>query len=328
MTSGGNTETRKGPVSAGAALLWRRQEILWWVFAANLVLGGVGTLGVAKSLNSTLGFNLAGDQLVKGFDLGMFYELLRLPDGDVLRSRFTAYACAVLFALFILVIGGGILESFRQDRRLSTGDFFAASGAFFWRLARLTAFSLVPFAVFRFAYDDVRTWSEYLGDKVVADEVEFIILAVGVLILALMGLIVRVWFDLAKVRTVAQDDSGMWQGMWKALDMTFRHLGTLLWLYLRIILAAAIVLLIGFLIWTKLPPTATPATFVLLELMILSQLAARLWQLASTTAWYKGHAELIAADAVTEAEQIIEPAPSSEPESFPDADLEMPLGNA
>ena len=298
MKPGDIAGQHKGLLSGGAGLLWRRQEILWWVFAVNLVLGGLGTLGAARTLNAALGHSLAGNQLVKGFDLGMFYELIRLPEANLLHSRFTAYGYASLFALFMLFVSGGILEVFRQDRRLNTADFIAASGAFFWRLVLLTSFSLVPFAVLRFMFRDVRNWSEYLGDKAVADQVGFLTLAAGIIALGLLAVVVRVWFDIAKVRTVAENESGMWRSMWTAFNMTFRHLGTLLWIYLRISLVAAITLFIGFLIWTKLPPKATPATFILLEFMILSQLAARLWQLASATAWYKRYAEVVPADSV------------------------------
>jgi hypothetical protein len=328
----GDVASQKGVISAGASLLWRRQEILWWVFAVNVVLGGLGTLGAARTLNAALGYSLAGNQLVKGFDLGMFYELLRLPEANFLHSRSTAYGYAILFAVFMLCVSGGILEVFRQDRRLNTADFIAASGAFFWRLVLLTSFSLVPFAVLRFMFRDVRNWSEYLGDKAVADGARVVILAAGIIVLTLVALIVRVWFDIAKVRTVAENESGMWHGMWTALDMTFRHLGTLLWIYFRIILIAAIILLIGFLIWTKLPPKATPATFIVLEFMILSQLAARLWQLASATAWYKRHLEVIADDAVAymapQPEEVIE-APGTpvvpEPDLPPFNEPEAPL---
>ena len=79
MKSGDIAGQRKGLLAAGASLLWRRQEILWWVFAVNVALGALGTLGAARTLNAALGYRLAGDQLLKGFDLGMFYELLRLP---------------------------------------------------------------------------------------------------------------------------------------------------------------------------------------------------------------------------------------------------------
>jgi hypothetical protein len=287
---------REGALSAGARLLWRRQEILWWVFAVNVGLGGLGTLGAARTLNAALGYSLAGNQLVKGFDLGMLYELIRLPEGNFLHSGSAALACAALFAGFVLFVSGGILEAFRQGRRLNTGDFFAASGAFFWRFVRLALFMLVPVAGLRFAYRDVRNWSEYLGDKAAADQVGFLILAMGIIALALVAVIVRVWFDIAKVRTVAQNERGMWRIIATAFDMTFRHLGTLLWIYLRITLVGGLALLIGFVIWSKLPPTAIPATFILLEFLILSQLAARLWQMASVTTWYKQYAEAVPAE--------------------------------
>jgi hypothetical protein len=319
---------RKGLLSIGASMVWRRQEILWWLFTVNLVLGALGTLGAARTLNAALGYSLAGNQLWKGFDLGMLYELLRLPGANFLSSSFTAYACASLFAGFVLFISGGILEAFRQDRRLSTGDFFAASGAFFWRFVRLALLMLVPVVLLRFAFHDLRSWSEYLGDKANADEVGFLILAAGIIAIVLVAVVVRLWFDVAKVRTVAENDSGMWLGMWTAFDITVRHLAKLLWVYLRIILLAAITLLIGFLIWTKLPPTAIPATFILLEFMILSQLAARLWQLASITAWYKQLTETVHADSVDFATPHQYEVLQAEPQLSLYPDTELPPADA
>jgi hypothetical protein len=312
----------KEPLSAGASLLWRRQEILWWVFAVNVVLGGLGTLAAARTLNAALGYSLAGNQLVKGFDLGMFYELLRLPDTNFLHTSITAFACAILFAVFMLFVSGGILEVFGRDRRLSSGEFFAASGAFFWRFVRLMLFSLVPFVFLWSLYPLVDRFAEHVGDRAVADQVGFCILFAGAIILALLALLVRLWFDLAKVRVVAQNERSMWSNMWKCCGMTGRDLGTLFWMYFRISLVAAITLLIGFLIWTKLPPNAMPATFILLEFIILSQLAARLWQLASATVWYKRYAELVPADSVGyTTPQLQEMIEIAETPVVPEADL-------
>ena len=47
----------------------------------------------------------------------------------------------------MLFVSGGILESYREDRRLTAGEFFAASGAFFWRFVRLALLSIVPFVI-------------------------------------------------------------------------------------------------------------------------------------------------------------------------------------
>jgi hypothetical protein len=303
-------DNKKGLVTAGSSLLWRQQAILWWVFAVNFVCGALGTAPAALQLNRALHHTLAGQALTKGFDLGMFFEIVRLPNVSLMRSTTSSYIFAFLFFLFMLFVSGGILETYRQDRRLTTGDFFAASGAFFWRFVRLMLFSLLPFIFLWSMYAQVNRLSDYVGDRAVADQVGFCIQFAGTVLLALLALLVRLWFDLAKVRAVAQNERSMWHNMWRSSGMTWRHLGTLFWMYFRISLAAWIALLIGLLIWTKLPPTAIPATFILLEFIILSQLAARLWQLASATAWHKRYAEVVPADSVAyttpEPEGVIE----------------------
>ena len=291
MNTGDPAGRHKGLVFAGASLLWRHQEILWWMFAVNVVLGGLGTLGAARTLNASLGHCLAGNRLVKGFDLGMLDELLRLPEANFLRSRSTAFGYAILFAVFMLFVSGGIFETFRQDRRLTTGDFFAASGAFFWRFVRLMLFSIVPFALIGSVYQNLDKLSDYLGDKAIADEVGVFLSLASIALFLLLALAVRLWFDVAKVRAVALNERGMWGNLWSAHGIIWKNLGNLYWMYFRISLVAAIALLIGFCIWTKLPPTAIPLTFILLEFIILSQLGARLWQTASATVWYKAYAE-------------------------------------
>jgi hypothetical protein len=322
-------DSQKGLVAAGASLVWRRRGVLWWVFVVNLLLGAMGTLPAAMHLNKALHHTLAGEQLVKGFDLGMFYELQRVPEVNLLRFTTSSYALAALFAGFMLFISGGILEVYRQDRRrVDTGDFFAASGAFFWRFVRLTLFSLVPFAFLASLYKEIEKFSDYAGDKVVAEQVGFFIWLAGVIILVLLALFARLWFDIAKVRAVAQNKRRMWPNMWKACGITLRQLRTLLWMYFRISLIAWITLLVGFLIWTKIPPTAIWATFLLLELVMLVQLGARLWQMASATVWYTRHAEVVPADSV----EFTTPQPQEVPEPEPQLTLypetELPPADA
>ncbi len=216
-------DEHNGLMAAGASLVWRRRNILWWVFSVNIVLGALGTLPALRQLHHALGHNLAGEQLYKGFDVGTFYELLRVPDVSLLRFRVSSYACASLFALFLLFVSGGILETYRQDGSLNIGDFLAASGAYFWRFVQLTLFSLVPFGLAGAAYFDVDKASDYLGDKAVADQVGFVIWLVGVIFLGLIVLFVRLWFDIAKVRTVAQDERRMFRSAWKGLAATRRQ---------------------------------------------------------------------------------------------------------
>ena len=299
-------DNERGLVSAGFSLLWRRQEVLWWVFAVNFICGALGTVPAALTMNRALHHSLAGERLTKGFDLGMSLELverIRLAFGSRTGSylslmRSTTGSYAFLFLLFMLFVSGGILETYRQDSKLTAGDFFAASGAFFWRFVRLMLLSIIPFVVAGAIYQGLDKLSDYLGDKAIAGQVGIFSGWAALVVFLLLALAVRLWFDLAQVRAVAQNERGMWRNLWESYGVTRRNLGTLFWMYFRISLVAVIALLIAFLIWTKLPPTATPATFLLLEFMVLSQLAARLWQLASATAWYKRYAEVVPAEAV------------------------------
>ncbi len=106
----------------------------------------------------------------------MFVELVRLPEANFLRSRTEVVRLRTLFLLFMLFVSGGILEVYRQDRRLNTGDFFAASGAFFWRFVRLMLLSLVPFRLSVVCC--IRWWTSLriiVGDKAVADQVGYCI---------------------------------------------------------------------------------------------------------------------------------------------------------
>jgi hypothetical protein len=316
-------DERKGLVAAGASLVWRRRGILWWVFAVNIALGALGTMPAARQLHQALRHSLAAGPLYKGFDLGMFYELARVPEVSLLRFTSAAFVFAGLFAVFMLFVSGGILEVYRRDRRLDTGDFFAASGAFFWRFLRLALISLVVFALLGNAYLAVEKASDYLGDKAAADQVGFVIWLVGVIILILLTMFVRLWFDIAKVRALAKNERGMLRNTLKSFDITQRQVGSMLWMYLHISLVAWITLLIAFLIWTKLPPTAILATFILLELAMLVQLGARLWQMASATIWYQRHSEVVSASGVgftvPRSEEVAEPEPQLTP--YPETEL-------
>jgi hypothetical protein len=125
----------------------------------------------------------------------------------------------------------------------------------------------------------------------------FYILLASFIVITLLVLFVRLWFDIAQVRAAVQDERSMWRNLWKALGISWRNVATLFRVYLCISGVAWVTLAAGLYLWTKLPPTATPVTFLLLELIILMQLLTRLWQRASSVTWYKRHAAIVPADA-------------------------------
>jgi hypothetical protein len=309
-------DKENGVVTAGFSLLLRRQGILWWVFAVNFICAALGIIPAVMTLNRALHHNLAGQPMTNGFDLGMYIELLRLPNVRLMNSATGSYLFGFIFFVFMLFVSGGILQTYHQDRKLTAGDFFAASGAFFWRFVRLVLLSLIPFIVVGMIYQGLDKLSDYVGDRAIADQVGIYLSWFAIAVFLLLALVVRLWFDIAQVRAVAQDERGMWRNTWKAFRITFRKLPSLFWIYFRISLFAWITLFVGILIWTKLPPTATPLTFLLLELVLLAQLATRFWQLASAMTWYQRHAETVPADSVDyttpQPQEIIEASATAE----------------
>ncbi len=298
----------KGGFSAGFGLLWRRQGVLWWIFAVNLVCGALGTVPGLLRLHHALGHSLAGQPLTNRFDIAMFVELIRLPDVELMRFTTASYLFAFVFFVFMLFVTGGVLETFRDDRRLTTGEFFAASGAYFWPFVRLLLLSIIPFVIVEMVYGALRKAADAIGDRSIADQVGIFLGLAAFIVFLLLALFVRLWFDIARVRAVALNERRMWRNTWRAWRITWQGFGRLYWMYLAIALFAWITFAIGLVIWAKLPATATGVMFILFELMMLAQVAARLWQLAGATMWYQQHPELVPAPAVVE---FASPAPES-----------------
>ena len=140
--------------------------------------------------------------------------------------------------------------------------------------------------------------ADHIGDRAIADQVGIFLGWGAMLIFLLLALWVRLWFDIAQVRAVARNGRGMWHNLWKAWRITWHDSRHLFRIYFCISLVAWVTLALGLAIWTQLPPTATPMTFVLLQLIVFAQLMTRLWQLASATTWYQRHAEMLPAEPV------------------------------
>ena len=292
------SEQNRGLVAGGASLVWRHQRILWWVFAVNLVLGLVATHTAAHTLHEKLSGTLAGEPLVNRFDLGMLLELVDRPEVNLLSSHGESLLSALLFFVFMLFVTGGILEVYREDRKLTTGEFLGASGGFFWRFVRLMLLSLIPLAAIGILYSLWHRFSGFVDDRVVAAQAGFYVLLLGIVALTLLALWVRLWFDIAQVRAVVQGEHGMWRNTWKAYGITWRNLGSLFSVYFCISFFAWLALAVGLWIWTLLPARTIALTFLVLELIVLTQIAARLWQRASAITWYQRHAIEVPSDVV------------------------------
>jgi hypothetical protein len=290
----------------------------------NLVCGALGTLPAAMQISRSLGNSLAGQKLTNGFDLGMLIELMRLPNVRLMHYSTSSYVLAFLFFLFMLFVAGGILESYREDRSLDAGEFFAASGAFFWRCVRLLLLSIVPFIIVSMVYQALSKAADHIGDRAIADQVGIFLGVAAFIIFMLLALWVRLWFDIAQVRAIVLNERGMWRNTWRAWRLTWHALRHLYRVSFCISLVAWVTLAIGLVIWAHLPPTTTGLTFLLLELIMFAQLMTRLWQLSSAMTWYQRHPEPVPVVEIVEAPPLEGPEtiiPEPLPPGTPDPEL-------
>jgi uncharacterized membrane protein len=196
----------------------------------------------------------------------------------------------MLFVVFMLFTTGGILAAYVLDEKPTTTAFFEAAGHHFWRFFRLLIYLtivLLPIAGLAAGTGAIRTHVEeqsispYTGDH---------FLEAAAVVIVLLLLIVRLWFDMAQVIAVAEDEKKMHRALRRAFGLLRHNFLSLFWLYLRVSIIAWALFAFGLYLWMfQLRPQSTVAAFLLSQLMILIWVGTRLWQRASESLWYRNY---------------------------------------
>ncbi len=302
------TDLSKSPFIAGLGMVWRRQSVLWWIFLINLVLAGMGAVTFVRQVGPVLDQSLQGLAFVHSLNPFVYSDLMTEAHGTSAASA--ASACLMLvFFVFVLFVEGGLLETYRLDRGLSKGEFFEASGRFFWRFVRLLVLLLIALIPVGIVYKLTMGATHLLDERSPNPLPGVWSQFVGLLVMLFLLQAARLWFDMAQVRAVAEDERAIRRALGRALKIAFGDFGSLYWLYLRISVAAWLAMALLGWIWIRfVRPEWIGASFLVTQLMLLSWLATRLWQRASETIWYQRRMPAV----VKESEQ---PAPVLAPEA-------------
>ena len=314
------SDLNKSPFVAGVGLVWRRQSILWWIFVVNFVLACMGAGTFMRQVSPVLDHSLQGQAFVHGFNPIVLSALLMEAHGAPAAG--TASACLVLvFFIFMLFVEGGLLEVYRLDRRLTKGEFFEASGRFLWRFVRLLIMLLIVLIPVGIVFSLTTRASHILDERSPSPTPGVWVRLTGLLVVLFLMQAVRLWFDMAQVRAVAEDERAMRRALGRAFKITFGNFGSLYWMYLRISIVAWLVMAVPLWIWVRLVrPEWIGVSFLLTQLILLSWLGTRLWQRASETIWYQRRHPGVVKE--PEAAPPPPPAPALEPEA---PDLNPPV---
>ncbi len=276
-----------GLLREGFSRAWHYQRVLWFIFFINFVLSHFSTAPVTHKLDRVTDHSLYAQRLSIMFDYGAFSALSSDPEVKLFEVAGVSMSFSILFFVIVLFLTGGILDAYRSGRRLTTREFFEACGSYFWRWVRLfvlMAIALIPPLILVWAVWDQ---SAPLMLSATLEKIAFWILLAGVGVAGFLMMCVRLWFDMAQVRTVVEEETGMWRNAGRAFKITFGNFGTLFRMYFSISLLGWLVFALGLYIWAKMPPARYGWTILILEITILWGFWIRLWQRACEMIWYQ-----------------------------------------
>lgn len=308
------TGEKSGIFTGGAGLVWRRQRVLWWPFIVNLVLAHFAAHATTARVESVLDQSLASERLlVHGFHFSAILELMSGP-GNRLSFGPEARASALIFFFFMLLATGGILESYWRDTTLTTSEFFQNGGKYFWRFLRLVVYLIVALIPIGIIGAIGASTSNHVDAKSISPFPAVWINLATVLVVLLLMMIVRLWFDMAEVIAVAEGERAGWRCLRDSARLLRKNFGRLFWLYFRISFLAWLGEAILLHLWVRhVPAEWVGVSFVIAQLVVLFWMGMRWWQRASEVLWYQAWGM---ADASQQAAPVgpLASAPAREPE--------------
>jgi hypothetical protein len=276
-----------GLLREGFSRAWHYQRVLWFMFLISLVLGHFSSGAITHKLEGVLNHSLQSQRLTTMFDYGTFSALSSNPEVKLFEVMGVSISYSLVFFGIVFFMTGGILEAYRSGRKLTTREFFEACGSYFWRWVRLLILMLIvvapPLMLIKVVFDKP-------GSMLLAaaqEKTGFWLIIGGLSAIGFVLMCIRLWFDMAQVSTVVEEETAMWRNAGRAFKLTFYNFGSLFWMYFRISLVGWIILALGLYIWSQMPPARAPLTFLILELVVLCGFGIRLWQRACEMIWYQ-----------------------------------------
>jgi hypothetical protein len=150
-------------------------------------------------------------------------------------------------------------------------------------MLRLALYSIVPFGMLVAADNDIAGYARRLSTDAPQERLGLIVNVGSKLIVLLLALLVRLWFDLAQAQVVRDDERDVFGTLLHSFKLAFTS--GLYVKYLGIGSFAAVTFAAGVGMWVYLPHPATGASFVVLELVTIAQIASRLWLKAASARW-------------------------------------------
>ncbi len=279
----------QGLLSSGLGMVARNKRYLIWFWLLNLTLAEFGASAFRRSAHAMLDHSLAAGSLLHGFDLATFTELLGNPQFGHLPSMSTpAIFFSFVFFLATALFLPGVFEGYASSSRLPREDFFRACGRNLWRFIRLMIISGIVMSIVAGVLLAIQA---PLLKKVGESTNELLPFRMRVLTMTMIFLVMtvlRIWFDLAEIDVVLNDQRAVRKSIWAALRHTLRSIFRLLTGYVVATILAAIFLVGGLWFWVKfVGPESVLGAYLVAQFILLVLLIPRFWQRGMVVSYWQ-----------------------------------------
>jgi hypothetical protein len=275
-------------VSLGAGIASRNKRYVVWFYLFNLLFAHFGASTFSANAHNILDHSLVADEMLHGFNVGLFAELLARPEfGPLSASLKPASIFAVLFLLASLLFMPGVLLGYASDHRIPRDEFYRACGRNVWRFVRLFLFfGVIAGLVGGVLFGGLNALAT-AADKTSNERLPFFTQFIGTGIIFLVLTVIRIWFDLAQTDVVLRDQPAVRKSIVVGFRKTRRNLGSLLVSYVMVAIVALVILMAGIVLWNMIvPPSSVLGAFIIGQATLLLLLGTRFWQRAVGVAFY------------------------------------------
>jgi hypothetical protein len=271
---------KKSVLGSGLNLVLHNKRYILWFYVLNLFLGLFGTIAFANQAGTILDHSLQSGRLLHGLSLDVLVEMFMRPEfGPASASRAPAMFFSLLFLAATTLFLPGVFQGFASTYRLPREDFFRACGRNLWRFIRLMIIAGIVMGIVAGILFGINGAIVKKAGESTNEILPFELQMIGLAVIFLIMTILRIWFDLAEVDIVLNDQRAVRKSIAAAFRHTFRALGRLLASYVAAAIVAVLVLLIGLVLWMKIvPPHSVARAFIISQLTLLLLLIPRFWQ--------------------------------------------------
>jgi hypothetical protein len=280
---------KKGLLSSGLGKVMHNKRYLVWFWLLNLALAEFGTAGFRKAAHATLDHSLYAGGLLRGFDASIFAELLTRPSFGSMASLTTpAIYFSVLFAIATAIFLPGVFAGYASTYRLPREDFFRACGRNLWRYIRIMIVAGILMGIAAGVLFGINSAIVKKAGESTNELLPVKLNFAGLAVIFLVMTAFRIWFDLAEVDAVLNDQRAVRKSIWAGLKHTFRGLFRLMTAYVLITIMAAIFLVGGLGVWMRcVAPENWVGAYLMAQLVLFLLLIPRFWQRGAAVSYWQ-----------------------------------------